>query len=214
MWSPPPQQLAKIFKRTRREWGEINKWRCRRSVSLFCRETEKESEREREWASLPTIRQCDRRRLFLFPAVTMQWVLPRFCSERNCFPCQSEEVELKAGYMKTPCTPLFDMSQISSQCRPDYSLFRVWDQTLLSSMHTHTQSPPGCTYWQWAVPLWTLSIWEIIEERQRATVGSVLYTEKSQGIGFMLLLHRLNKQDRTSYSALDVLLHLITIKTD
>lgn len=97
---PAAASIGKDLYKNKGGMGEINRWGCRRSVSLFCWEREREGE-----TSLPTFTQCDCRSRFLFTAVTMQWA-PFLSSLRNCFPCQSKEVEMKAGSMKA-CALMF-----------------------------------------------------------------------------------------------------------
>lgn len=102
-WSLLQHLLAKIFIRTRGEWEKSTDGGVGGvSVSFVGREREGET-------SLPTFTQCDCRSRFLFTAITMQWA-PFLSSLRNCFPCQSKEVEMKAGSIESLCTYVFDTS--------------------------------------------------------------------------------------------------------
>lgn len=131
-----------MFKRTWREWEKSTDGGVGGvSVSFVGREGEKERERERK--SLPAFTQCDRRRLFLFTAVTMQWA-PFLSSLRNCSPCQSNEVEMKAGYIKACsllCLTRLIIKVLNAASIIVLAEFMVQNQGM-SSMNSHTQSPP------------------------------------------------------------------------
>jgi len=126
--------IGKYLLKNREGLGEINRWRCRRSASLFCWE----GERGRESVSEPANTHTMWWSMAVFiHSRHVQWA-PFLSSSRNCFPCQSKGVEMEAWYRKA-CALLCStclMNKFSKQPQLEFN-------------------SAGCTHWQYIEPLWT-----------------------------------------------------------